>query len=431
MVLSPGKWVCLAWLLALALCVQAAAALSCGAQITQDTVLDQDLSCDGTSIILNASQITLDCQGHIISGRGLGNGIEVVVSNTVIQGCKVEGFENAVVVHGADGVMIRDSVLSASLIGASLFEAQDTTLLDNSIANNSFYGVYAKDSPGSVWSQNEFSGNREDAYELITPVDETPVIKPEPQESPGPRPPRTPQVQAPAPKEPVSASIALRLSKEQREKVDAAKTVTISSNLTTYELDLTAKKDLAKMELTEEIPYEVAKNSDEISSDTPFTVVKEGVERKGPVLSFVFTNLKAGDKRVVRYHLSKEVLSEFALKPTTFILLEEAINPGSLWAIRILFSVFLILLGTWIYLLKRLHAHRHYGLYLIVFATLVVLFVAINLTVEIVISEFVNNLLMGTVLTLLIIALGIADVRNALKLREVPKEKQEIEDMEL
>ena len=229
----------------------------------------------------------------------------------------------------------------------------------------------------------------------------------------------------------MTTPIALRLSQEQREKLDTQKTVTISPNRTTYELELTAKKDLSKMEITEEIPYEVAQTSAEVSSDTPFTVVKEGEEQKGPVLRFIFTDLKVGDKRVVRYQISKEVLSEFALKPTTFILLEEAINPGSLWAIRVLFSVFLILLGTWIYLLKRLHAHRHYGLYLIVFATLVVLFVAVNLTVEIVVSEFANNIIMGTVLTLLIIALGFADVKNALKLRQVPKEKQEIEDMEL
>jgi len=430
MVLSRGK-LAIAWLLAMALAFHAGWALSCGAQITENTVLDQDLSCDGTALIINASQITLDCQGHIIGGRGLGNGIEVVVSNTIVRDCKVEGFENAVVVQGAQGVSIQGSVLSASLMGASLFESQSATLTDNIIANNSFYGVYAKDSPGSVWTQNEFSGNREDAYELMTPVEETPVIKPEPQESPGPRPPRTPQVQPPAPKEPVTTPIALRLSQEQREKLDTQKTVTISPNRTTYELELTAKKDLSKMEITEEIPYEVAQTSAEVSSDTPFTVVKEGEEQKGPVLRFIFTDLKVGDKRVVRYQISKEVLSEFALKPTTFILLEEAINPGSLWAIRVLFSVFLILLGTWIYLLKRLHAHRHYGLYLIVFATLVVLFVAVNLTVEIVVSEFANNIIMGTVLTLLIIALGFADVKNALKLRQVPKEKQEIEDMEL
>ena len=69
--------------------------VSCGQTIYQDTVLDSDLICPYDGIIMGANGITLDCNGHSISGTGNSNGVGVYLSgrnNNVIENCNIQDF---------------------------------------------------------------------------------------------------------------------------------------------------------------------------------------------------------------------------------------------------------------------------------------------------------------------------------------------------
>ena len=51
--------------------------VACGATLTEDTVLDNDLSCSGNGLIIGRDNVTLDCNGYGIEGNGGGTGISV------------------------------------------------------------------------------------------------------------------------------------------------------------------------------------------------------------------------------------------------------------------------------------------------------------------------------------------------------------------
>jgi len=58
--------------------------LSCGAQITGDVRLDNDLTCVGNALLVAGDDITIDLNGHTLTGNGTGNGIIVSASHRVI-----------------------------------------------------------------------------------------------------------------------------------------------------------------------------------------------------------------------------------------------------------------------------------------------------------------------------------------------------------
>ena len=75
--IGPGL---VAVLTAAALLVSGSQALAshvqCGDVITQDTKLDSDLiGCPGDGIVIGASDITLDLDGHTVKGNAIGSGI--------------------------------------------------------------------------------------------------------------------------------------------------------------------------------------------------------------------------------------------------------------------------------------------------------------------------------------------------------------------
>jgi parallel beta-helix repeat protein len=66
---------------------------SCGMVVTQDLVLDTDLTCTGTGLFVGADGITIDLHGHTLVGDGTGLGIDnrggfdhVVIKNGVLDG---------------------------------------------------------------------------------------------------------------------------------------------------------------------------------------------------------------------------------------------------------------------------------------------------------------------------------------------------------
>ena len=84
---------------------------SCGAEITSSGtyLVTQDLiNTDGSCIsILNATDVTLDCQGFQLTGTGSSNGIWVDYSSkgVVIRNCVIYSFDNGIYYTGHGGIV--------------------------------------------------------------------------------------------------------------------------------------------------------------------------------------------------------------------------------------------------------------------------------------------------------------------------------------
>jgi hypothetical protein len=96
----------------------ASAAVSCGATITADTTLTPSdpvttTACPSNGITLGADNITLDCGGLTIRGKGRADGIRLGtgVEGVAIQNCTVDHFSVGVLLAGAGGATV-DRVLS-------------------------------------------------------------------------------------------------------------------------------------------------------------------------------------------------------------------------------------------------------------------------------------------------------------------------------
>lgn len=78
----------------------------CGQILTSSiTMNDSLIGCAGDGLIINASDVTLDCAGFIINATGIVNGgikLTSLADNSVIQSCKVEGFEHGIHASGVD-----------------------------------------------------------------------------------------------------------------------------------------------------------------------------------------------------------------------------------------------------------------------------------------------------------------------------------------
>src|SRR5574338_1261864 len=89
--------------------------LACGAQVSGDVTLDNDLDCVGNGFSVSGDDIAVDLNGHTISGNGTGNGITVNTSHRVrIFGGSIRGFQSGIFVASSSDVMIRDNEFSAT-----------------------------------------------------------------------------------------------------------------------------------------------------------------------------------------------------------------------------------------------------------------------------------------------------------------------------
>jgi len=124
-------------------------AVSCGDTITSNTVLDTDLSCSGTGLIIGANNIVLDCGGHIITGTGKYPdtwpdyyGITASgVNKVTIINCMIENYFIGVLFLQSTNSIVSNSNVSFNFVGISVYNSSQI-LISNNIANNNVYGIY-------------------------------------------------------------------------------------------------------------------------------------------------------------------------------------------------------------------------------------------------------------------------------------------------
>jgi parallel beta-helix repeat protein len=105
---------------------------TCGDTITADTRLDSDLvDCQNNGIVIGADDITLDLNGHTISGDG--QEFEPCPEN--------EACDVGVLNDGHDGLTIKGGGITAFGPGVFLFRAKHSRLRDLSTVENAFNGI--------------------------------------------------------------------------------------------------------------------------------------------------------------------------------------------------------------------------------------------------------------------------------------------------
>jgi parallel beta-helix repeat protein len=122
--------------------VASAQAVTCGDTITQSLKLTADIGpCSGDGIIIGADNITLDCNGHTVSGSGTGStgtGITVPagISGVTIRNCQVTEFGIGFSVFGPSNTLLDNTATRNGGAGFNIGGVGDTNLLDNTATRN-------------------------------------------------------------------------------------------------------------------------------------------------------------------------------------------------------------------------------------------------------------------------------------------------------
>jgi parallel beta-helix repeat protein len=141
----------LASALALSAGQASASQLSCGDTITADTTLDNDLvHCPNNGIVIGAGDITLDLNGHRISGDG-----------EAFEQCPRREFCDFGVLNvGHDGVSVKKgSVRDFFNVGVLIGDVRDNRVIDVSSKGNGFFGFVVSESSRSLIRDSSGSRN--------------------------------------------------------------------------------------------------------------------------------------------------------------------------------------------------------------------------------------------------------------------------------
>jgi parallel beta-helix repeat protein len=119
--------------------------LSCGDTITTDTTLDSDLlDCPSNGIVIGADDVTLDLNGHTVSGDG-----QPVERCPEGQRCDV-----GVLNDGHDGVTVQDGSVRQFDSGVLVDGARENRVLNNELRRNRGPGILIRDSAGILIKDN-------------------------------------------------------------------------------------------------------------------------------------------------------------------------------------------------------------------------------------------------------------------------------------
>jgi nitrous oxidase accessory protein NosD len=138
-----------------------AATLRCGDAVTADTVLTADVTgCGATGLVVAADGVTLDLNGHTVSGHQLGFGI--VVSgrrNVTIRNGTVSHFRVGVSADDSTDVTARDLALTDGHDGVNFFRVTRGTIARSSFSGNDASAIFPRTSTGIRVLDNRAWGN--------------------------------------------------------------------------------------------------------------------------------------------------------------------------------------------------------------------------------------------------------------------------------
>jgi parallel beta-helix repeat protein len=134
----------------------------CGTTILADLTLDHDLTCAGTALTVGADGITIDLNGHSISGSGSGVGIGVTGrANVTISGGAIENFFTGVLINNSTGTVVEGSGFRGNTDGVDCQAGcVGSTIKENEFLDNRSRGVMLRGfSTENLVQENTFTGN--------------------------------------------------------------------------------------------------------------------------------------------------------------------------------------------------------------------------------------------------------------------------------
>lgn len=109
-------------------------AVQCGDIIQTDLTLTSNLNCAGTALRVFGPNITIDLNGHNITGDGTGDGILIPVTGVTLKGKgRISNFETGVHLATAGNIVIYDLTIENNLAGIVLFRSSRVRIFDNTI----------------------------------------------------------------------------------------------------------------------------------------------------------------------------------------------------------------------------------------------------------------------------------------------------------
>ncbi len=142
-------------------------ALNCGDVITTNTTLTTDLHCDSSTgfdaLTIGADNITLNLNGHTISGTNEIRGISVSLRHKVRikgNGGALKGFLAGINIVQADSTQVFDTLFYDMPIGLWISSGNDTLIENNDFIYMQSAGVYiANHTEGSSANRNTINNN--------------------------------------------------------------------------------------------------------------------------------------------------------------------------------------------------------------------------------------------------------------------------------
>jgi parallel beta-helix repeat protein len=121
-------------LLIAAIAATPAFAVQCGDIIQTDLTLTSNLNCAGTALRVFGPNITIDLNGHNITGDGTGDGILIPVTGVTLKGKgRISNFETGVHLATAGNIVIYDLTIENNLTGINVARGGGIRIFDNTI----------------------------------------------------------------------------------------------------------------------------------------------------------------------------------------------------------------------------------------------------------------------------------------------------------
>jgi len=133
-------------------------------------ILNQSINTTGTCITINASDVTLDCAGNIITGDGTGIGIESAgFNNSLVQNCIITNFSTGILFADNNFGTITNNIVNFTTDGLFINNSANNTIDYNDL-NSNYNGIYIQSigSTGNIVSNNNINSNFNYGIYLIT-----------------------------------------------------------------------------------------------------------------------------------------------------------------------------------------------------------------------------------------------------------------------
>lgn len=126
----------------------------------------EDPDGDG-AIILNASNVVLDCNGSVINGTRVGYGIYIPSGKTnfTVKNCVIENYDEGIYIYYSSNNLIENNTITRNAgHGLYLYASNYNTLRSNNISANHDYGIYMYSSDYLTVSSNDIRSNAYGVY---------------------------------------------------------------------------------------------------------------------------------------------------------------------------------------------------------------------------------------------------------------------------